>query len=213
MSENVPRMRKAERETRDTGKTMFINAPEDNPERQELYANNVASMGFVMNLTRAWAWRPEILEEFAALRNRLTEASGLTKREAAVVVCAAASERRDAYCSLAWGRTLAREAGEQAAAAVIGRMSTPALSTRENALAVWVRKVITDPNATTPSDVDALRAAGISDQEIFEATAFAGFRLAFSSINAALGVCPDAEFAGQVPPVVYERVNFGRVAQ
>lgn len=189
---------------------MFIDTPAHTTDIQKLYDANLASMGFVMNLTRAWAWRPEILEDFAALRTRLTESSGLSKREVALVVCAAASERRDAYCSLAWGRTLAKEAGEQVAAAVIGNAADETLNSRENALIQWTRMVVADPNATTQADVDALRAAGLSDPEIFEAAVLGALRLAFSSVNAALGLCPDAQLADQVPEAVRSRVNFGR---
>ena len=49
-------------------------------------------------------------------------------------------------------------------------------------------------------DVDELRAAGLSDQEIFEATVFCALRLAFSTVNNALGVRPDWQVAAAAPP-------------
>ena len=39
----------------------------------------------------------------------------------------------------------------------------------------------------TADDVEALRSAGIADQEIFHATAFVALRLAFSTVNDPLG--------------------------
>ena len=189
---------------------MFIAAPEDSPETAEVYASSAKSQGFVMNLTRAWAWRPEVFDGFAALRSQLTNASSLSKRELAVLVCATASELEDSYCSLAWGRTLAAEAGADAAAAVITDRASEALSERERALAAWARKVVADPNATTASDVDALRRLGLGDREVFEATLFVAFRLAFSTVNDALGVHPDRALADRVPAEVRAAVGYGR---
>ena len=189
---------------------MFIDAPEDSPETEKVYESSAKSQGFVMNLTRAWAWRPEIFDGFAKLRSQLTDASSFTKRELAVMVCAAAGELRDSYCALAWGRSLTSEAGAADAAAVIAGAPAEALGPRERALAAWARKVVADPNATTRHDVDLLREAGMGDREIFEATLFIAFRLAFSTVNDALGVPPDGELVEQAAPEVRAAVGFGR---
>jgi alkylhydroperoxidase family enzyme len=77
-------------------------------------------------------------------------------------------------------------------------------------MAAWVRKVATDPNATTPADIQALRDSGLDDRQIFAITAFAALRLAFSTINDALGAQPDAQLAISVPPQVREAVTYGR---
>src|SRR5690348_4905434 len=98
---------------------MFIVAPEDSVETLKVYKSSADSQGFVMNLTRAWAWRPDVFSGFAALRTQLTDQSALSKKELAVLVCAAASTLGDSYCSLAWGRTLAQQADATTAAAVI----------------------------------------------------------------------------------------------
>jgi len=145
-------------------------------------------------------------------RNQLTAQSTLSKRELAVLVCAAAAELGDSYCSLAWGRTLAEAAGASLAAAVIGNTTCEALSEREAALATWAKAVIADPNATVPTDVDALRKAGLSDREIFEATAFVAFRSAFSTVNDALGIEPDRQLVERAPSEVRAAVGFGRPA-
>ena len=189
---------------------MFIAAPEDSNETAKIYESSAKSQGFVMNLTRAWAWRPDVFDGFASLRTELTDAASFSKRELAVMVCAAAGELGDSYCSLAWGRTLASEAGAAEAAAVIAGSTAAGLSERERALAAWARKVVADPNATSQGDVDALRQVGMSDREIFEATVFVAFRQAFSTVNDALGVHPDRQLVEQVPAEVRAAVGFGR---
>jgi alkylhydroperoxidase family enzyme len=84
------------------------------------------------------------------------------------------------------------------------------LTNREEALARWSRQVVLDPNATTQADVDRLRRAGFTDREIFEATAWIAFRLAFSTVNDALGAPPDPQLVERCPPVIREAVTYGR---
>ena len=189
---------------------MFIVAPADSVETSKVYKSSADTHGFVMNLTKAWAWRPDIFSGFATLRSQLTDKSVLSKRELAVLVCATASTLGDSYCSLAWGKTLAQQADAKTAAAVISNSADGSLSDRERELAAWARKVVQDPNTTTALDVEALRKAGLSDQEIFEATVFVAFRQAFSTVNDALGINPDHRLFEQVPTEVRDVVTFGR---
>ena len=67
-----------------------------------------------------------------------------------------------------------------------------------------------DPNGTTPADVDELRAAGFDDAQVLGLTVFVALRLAFSTVNDALGARPDPEVAAAAPAEVREIVNYGR---
>jgi uncharacterized peroxidase-related enzyme len=189
---------------------MFLAMPESSEATERIYKASADSQGFVMNLTKVWAWRPDIYEAFASLRTQLTSKSSLTKRDQAVLVCATAAQLGDSYCSLAWGRTLTAETGPAATAAVLAARETSELTGRDQALAAWARKVVADPNATNESDIASLRAAGFGDREIFEITAFIAFRLAFSSINDALGAVPDRELVSGIPEEVVAVVTYGR---
>jgi alkylhydroperoxidase family enzyme len=131
-----------------------------------------------------------------------------------VIVCATVATLGDSYCSLAWGTRLARSAGAATAAALLQGADAEELTARERTLADWARKVARDPNATTRADIFELHASGLSDLEIFEATALVAFRHAFSMINDALGVQPDWQVADAAPPQVREAITRGRpVAQ
>jgi uncharacterized peroxidase-related enzyme len=166
--------------------------------------------GYVGNHTRLWAWRPDLRSDFFALRSGVMSSSSLTDTDWAVLVTSTASELGDSYCSLAWGGRLATATDAATAAAVIAGRATPALSDRQRALADWARQLVRDPNATTQADVDRLRGVGLDDREIFDATAFIAFRLAFSTINDALGAVPDEQLKERVPPAVRAAVDFGR---
>ncbi|MDF2463883.1 MAG: hypothetical protein K0Q43_2118 [Ramlibacter sp.] len=189
---------------------MLLQTPPESEGATRLFQEDIASRGHVMNLSRAWAWRPDVADSFLALRTLLTSNSSLTARERAVLVCSAASSLGDAYCSLAWGTMLASASDGATAAAILQASDAADLAPREMALARWARQVVNDPNGTAAKDVESLRAAGLSDKEIFEATVFVAFRLAFSTVNDALGVNPDWQVAQGAPPEVREAVTYGR---
>jgi alkylhydroperoxidase family enzyme len=133
----------------------------------------------------------------------------LTFRQRGILVTAAASALGDSYCSLAWGGKLGRAADASIAAGVLNG-SDAGLTDQEKAMAAWARKVARDPNATTSSDIQALRDSGLDDGQIFAITAFVALRLAFSAINDSLGAQPDAQLAQSLPQEVREAVIYGR---
>jgi uncharacterized peroxidase-related enzyme len=189
--------------------TSFLSQPPASPEVDALLDRDRQTQGFVMNLTHLWSWRPDVYSSFVDLRAGLMEGSSLTDRDFAVLVPAMASALRDSYCSLAWGAKLAKLSDGDTAAAVISG-TDGGLTPREAALADWARRVTRDPGATTEADVEWLRAAGLSDREIFEATTFVALRLAFSTVNSALGASPDRQLLDNAPEQVRGAVDYGR---
>lgn len=186
----------------------FLEVPPTTPAVQALYDDDIEQDGYVMNTTRVWAWRPDVVEGLFGLMRALGTSHGLGWRERCVVVSACASALRDSYCSLAWGVRLADAADPELAAAVLTGTDEE-LTPAERALAKWARKVARGANATTAADVEDLRAAGYTDEQIFAITAFISLRIAFSTVNAALGAHPDGAFRQAHAPVV-KAVTYGR---
>ena len=114
------------------------------------------------------------------------KAAGLSFRDRGILIAAMASTMGDSSCSLAWGGKLAGVADPDLAAGVLSG-ADEGLSAAERALADWARRVTDDPNATTAADLDELRAAGYDDRQIVAITLFLGLRIAFSTVNDALG--------------------------
>jgi uncharacterized peroxidase-related enzyme len=189
---------------------MFLKMPPEDKASAALYKDDLDGDGYVMNLTRLWAWRPDVAKAFTELRKTLMSATSLSSRERAVLVCATVSTLGDSYCGLAWGKRLADESDAATAAAVLSSGDPPALSVRERALLAWAREVVRSPNATKSTDVERLRSAGLSEQEIFEATALVAFRAAFSTVNDALGAHPDWQLAQAAPEAVRTAISYGR---
>jgi uncharacterized peroxidase-related enzyme len=187
----------------------FLAAPAPTPERQSLFDSDEQDLGYVMNLTRVWAHQPATKQGLMDLMGMASDGGALTQRQKGVLVSACASAMGDAYCSLAWGGRLAAEAGADVAAGVLVG-DDAALEPSERALARWARQVARDPNGTTEADVDGLRAAGFDDAQVFAITCFVALRIAFSTVNDALGVPPDHELVERIPPAVSGAVTYGR---
>ncbi|RBY92289.1 hypothetical protein DQ244_08395 [Blastococcus sp. TBT05-19] len=191
---------------------MFLSEAPESPETRRLYDDDRREMGFVMNGSRLWAHGAALHDGLFALLRRAAEAAGLTVRERGVLVIACASTLGDSYCALAWGTKLGREADGELAAAVLSGTDR-GLDTQERALARWGRLVAADPNGTEAGDVQALRDSGFDDAQVLAITAYAALRLAFSSVNDALGVRPEAQLVAGAPQPVREVVTWGRAPE
>ena len=187
----------------------FLHEPAMSPHVQALYDEDLADGGYVWNGSRLWAHQPGTLDRLFELMSQAFAPSGLSFRQRAILVTAAASALGDSYCSLAWGGKLG-QASDAALAAGVLKGSDAGLTDPEKAMAAWARKVAKDPNATTPADIQSLRDSGLDDGQIFAITAFVALRLAYATINDALGAQPDAQLAHSLPPEVRNAATYGR---
>lgn len=191
------------------GGSGFLRTPPESAAAQSLFDEDETELGYVMNVTRLWAYQPETVTALFGVMRQSISGADFNPRLRGILVAAAASAREDSYCSLAWGSKLAAAASPAVAASVI-RSDDGELSGAERAMAAWVRTVVRDPNAATSDDIEGLRSAGFDDGQIFSMTVFAALRLAFSSVNDALGATPDVELRDGAPSEVVAAVDFGR---
>lgn len=187
----------------------LLSLPPHTPEAQALFDEDQEDLGYVMNVSRLWAYQPGTVTALFDLMGQALAEADFSPRQRGILVCAAASSLGDSYCSLAWGSKLSERANPTVAAAVISGEDDE-LELDDKAMAAWARKVVRDPNATTAADLQALRDAGFSDSQIFAMTVFVALRLAFSSVNDALGATPDAQLRRDAPAEVAAAVDFGR---
>jgi len=187
----------------------FLTVPDLTAEAQQSFDEDVAEVGYVMNVSRLWAYQPVTATGLFNLARQANSGDRLSVRQRVILVAACASAFGDSYCALVWGSKLAEASDADTAAGVL-RGVDHSLSTDEQAMAAWARKVARDPNGTTAADVQALRDAGFSDSQIFTITVFVALRLAFATVNDALGLRPDAALRSAVPPVVLDAVKLGR---
>jgi uncharacterized peroxidase-related enzyme len=174
-----------------------------------IFDHDISETGFVMNASRLWAHRPEAMAGLFELMHLVTSARPFTDRERGILITACASSLGDSYCALAWGTKLAGLAGPELVGSIL-RGEDNGLTGPERAMAAWARRVAHDPNGTSPADVAELRQAGFSESDIFAMTVFVALRVAFSTVNEALGARPDGEYRSVAPAAVLSAVTYGR---
>jgi uncharacterized peroxidase-related enzyme len=189
--------------------TGFLSTPEPTAEAQLVFDEDIAEVGYVMNISRLWSYQPALLNGLFDLMRETMSEHKLTFRQRAILVAACASAFGDSYCALAFGSKLAAVTDADTASGVL-RGEDDSLTSSEQAMAGWARKVARNPSHTSAADVQALRDAGHSDPQIFAITTFVALRIALSTVNDALGVSPDATFRSAAPEAVLDAVTFGR---
>jgi uncharacterized peroxidase-related enzyme len=190
----------------------FLNVPEVTAEVQQSFDEDVADLGYVMNVSRLWAYQPATATGLFNLLRQANAGARLSVRQRIILVAACASAFGDSYCALVWGSKLAEASDADTAASVL-RGVDRGLNPGEQAMADWARKVARHPNGTTAADVQALRDAGFSDSQIFTITVFVALRLAFATVNDALGLPPDAALRSTARTAVLDAVTFGRTIE
>ncbi len=189
----------------------FLAAPEPDRAADELYAEDLAELGFVMNLSRIWAYDPGALDGIFTVARRVARDADLSIRERLLIVLATSAARTSSYCIYAWGSKFDTELDPRSAAAIVrGDQAPVGLPPAEVALVRWARAVALRPYSTTSADIDALREAGWSDKQVFAITVFTALRLAFATVNDALGALPDRELAETTPAALQQAIDFGR---
>ncbi len=149
----------------------FLEVPPQTADVERIFESDIDEVGYVMNVSRLWAYQPAVVEGLFGLMKDVSIAADLSVRQRGILVAAMASTLRDSYCSLSWGSKLAARAdGEIAAAVIVG--DDEGLTPVEHAMAGWARAITTDPGGSSQADIDTLRTAGFTDGQIFTMTTF-----------------------------------------
>ena len=163
-----------------------------------VYANNREKLGFVPNVFRAYARRPEHFRAFMHYHDVLMRApSGLSRAEREAIVVAVSSENRCQYCTTAHGAAL-RILGKDPILAdqIAIDWRSADLSARWRAMLAFASRVNEPGFAATDGEFEALLVNGFSEDDIWDIAAIAGF-FGFSNRMAGLmNMRPNVEFYG-----------------
>jgi len=162
----------------------------------EIYAKNREKVGFVPNVFRAYARRPEHFRAFMNYHDVLMKGPGnLTRVEREAIVVAVSSENRCQYCMVAHGaalRVLSKDPilSEQ----IANNWRTANLPLRLRAMLEFASRVNEPGFAATEHEIDEMHLAGFSDDDIWDIAAIAAF-FGFSNRMAGLmDMRPNDEF-------------------
>ncbi len=152
--------------------------------------------GFVPNVFRALARRPAELRAFLDYHDALMEKSdGLSKAERELVVVATSGANHCTYCVVAHGAILrVRTKDPEIADRVATNPWSVELSPRERAIVDLALLVATDSAALTEAELDDARAAGLSDDEIWDVGAITALFAMSNRLAHLTALRPNPEF-------------------
>lgn len=163
---------------------------------REIYEANRAKIGFVPNVFRAYAQRPEHFRAFMTYHDVLMKSpGGLSRPEREAIVVAVSAENRCQYCMTAHGAAL-RILGKDPMLAeqIANNWRTANLTPRLRTMLEFATSVNEPGFAATDGEIEDLRAAGFTDNDIWDIASIAAF-FGFSNRMAGLmDMRPNDEF-------------------
>ena len=159
--------------------------------------------GFVPNVFRALARRPAELRAFLDYHDALMDRSdGLSKAERELVVVATSGANHCVYCVVAHGAILRVRAKDPEIADRVATnpWATP-LPRRERGIVDLALLLATQPETLTDAALDAARAAGLDDEEIWDVGAIAALFAMSNRLAHLTALRPNPEFflMGRLP--------------
>ena len=171
--------------------TFIRTVPEDEADGMvgKMYSEAKAAHGHLPNMVRTFSHRPQVMEAWGALLDSIR--GGMDTRRYELVTLAAARALRSSYCMLAHGSVLLDGfyASEELQS-IVNDVDACSLNATDRTIMQFAEQVVRDATAIRQSDIEKLRARGLSDAEIFDITTAAAVRCFFSKTLDALGARP-----------------------
>ncbi len=161
----------------------------------EIYAAAKDANGFVMEATRCFTTRPDLLPLYTDFANGIRAGFSLGTRAWRLITFVAAKHVPSTYCSLVYGRQLIGDLGSREAVLALHRdIRSAGLSEAEVAMLAYAEKITANASAVTEADIAALRAAGFDDRGIADIALCASWRNFVSRFFDAVGAAPEAAY-------------------
>jgi uncharacterized peroxidase-related enzyme len=167
----------------------------DEPERK-LFAKAGEVIGFVPNVFRTYAWRPERFRAwFAHFKTVMESTDDLSSREREMISVAVSMANGCLYCLVAHGAALRETSDDKVEADRITLDYRRAdLSGRERAMLDYAVKVTKTPGECDEADIEALRAEGFTDEAIWDIVEVASMYNFTNRLAMATGMMPNREY-------------------
>jgi uncharacterized peroxidase-related enzyme len=178
--------------------------PDQLPDDMRRRIDEVAEKtGFVPNVFRALAHRPDEWRAFFAYHDALMEKeSGLSKAEQQLIVVATSAANDCLYCVVAHGAVARVRSKNPLIADQVGVDWRKAdLAPRQKAMIGFAVKLATRPAEVEESDFEDLRGHGFSDEDIWDIGAITAFYALSNRMAHLTAMRPNEEFylMGRVP--------------
>jgi uncharacterized peroxidase-related enzyme len=161
----------------------------------EIYAAQKAQLGFVMEATKCFTARPDLLPIYTDFSDRIRAGFSLGVREWRLITLISAKHIPSTYCSHVYAKQLVGDLGSKEAVLAVQRdFRTAGLPDKDVEMLSYAEKVAKDASKTSQADIDRLRSVGFTDQQICDIALCAAFRCFVSRFFDAVGAGPEAAF-------------------
>ena len=167
-----------------------------------------ARWGYVPNYAAVFGSRPDVARAWTALNVAVRD--GMDRRRFELATIAAARALRSTYCTAAHSMFLRDACGDETTMLALADDPTGAsLDDTDRAVLAFAGKVARQASEITQDDIDALRAAGLTDNDIADVIFAVGARCFFAAVLDAAGAEPDHQLAAALSTVA-DRMVVGR---
>ena len=163
--------------------------------------------GFVPGVFRAQSLLPRVIEAEAQIAGAVLLAPGaLTRVQKETILLTLASRHRNAYCVTAHRHFLSGlGVPTQQLDVLIRNHDEAGLPSTDVALLNFALKLGSEPASTDRSDIEALRANGLTDEQVLEAVLMTALTNFLCTLSAGLDVAPDFESSSIRYPIQSQR--------
>jgi uncharacterized peroxidase-related enzyme len=166
------------------------------PDVRSLCERAQANVGLVPNVFRCFAWRPQrFLKWFAHFRDLMRGSPGLSEGERELIGAVVSYENHCLYCLTAHGATARELIGDpvQVDRAVVDYKRAD-LSPRVRVMLAYALKITRDSVSCDQHDIETLRSAGFSDEDIWDIAEIAAMFNFSNRLANATGMLPNREY-------------------
>ncbi|HEY9012457.1 MAG TPA: alkylhydroperoxidase [Devosia sp.] len=163
-------------------------------EMAEMFAAERAGMGMVMNATRCWSARPDMLVPIERLLHQMRDGFSLGLVNFRLITLIAAKNVPSSYCSHVYFRTLSKALGRDKVLAIYRDFRNAGLTDAEVAMLAYAEQIAIDASKITEADIDNLRSHGFSDLNIADIALAASYRSFMSRYFDAVGAACEPTF-------------------
>lgn len=181
------------------GREPFFPVPEDDElpgNLQSLFRKAKEKLGFVPNVFRQYAYRPERFSAWFAHFLPLHEPTpNLSKADREMVAVVVSQANRCTYCLVSHGHDLRAELGDPMLADHISyNWRTADLDERQRAICAYVDKLTVTPGEVDPANLEHLLTVGLSKEEIWDVVELASMYAFTNRLALATGMQPNREY-------------------
>jgi uncharacterized peroxidase-related enzyme len=181
----------------ETDRICWLELPDDVPDEvRELWALPLEKLGFVPNVLRAYSIRPRHLVLWNVLYDELMRGeSGLTKAQREMIAVVVSTTNRCHYCIVSHSAALRKLTGDPLLVEQLATNRAYAkVDPKERAMLDFAVKLTESSSTCTEADVQALRDAGWTDEDVMDIAEVAAMFNFTNRLASGLGWRPNDEY-------------------